>query len=167
MDNFEQSSIVKFLLLLLLLSLRCVDLNGWLIFFCWQLRVVRAFKSTLEDLEEKRSIHSFHSLHSIRSSRSHPGPRPISEEAYHHDHHLRSSPPENIYLNTPEIVSTPISPLDHQPFKAKSQSFENVPLVAKQPSPILAPVNQARKKSPTKTFSQSDIANTNIHETSI
>ncbi|XP_052827689.1 plasma membrane calcium-transporting ATPase 2 isoform X3 [Octopus bimaculoides] len=132
-----------------------------------QLRVVRAFKSTLEDLEEKRSIHSFHSLHSIRSSRSHPGPRPISEEAYHHDHHLRSSPPENLYLNTPEIVSTPITPLDHQPFKTKSQSFENVPLVAKQPSPILAPVNQTRKKSPTKTFSQSDIANTNIHETSI
>ncbi|XP_062712697.1 plasma membrane calcium-transporting ATPase 1 isoform X5 [Aedes albopictus] len=35
-----------------------------------QLRVVRAFRSTLEDLEERRSIHS---LHSLRSSRSHPG----------------------------------------------------------------------------------------------
>uniref|UniRef100_U5EU54 Calcium-transporting ATPase n=1 Tax=Corethrella appendiculata TaxID=1370023 RepID=U5EU54_9DIPT len=34
-----------------------------------QLRVIRAFKSTLEDLEERRSIHS---LHSLRSSRSHP-----------------------------------------------------------------------------------------------
>jgi hypothetical protein len=36
-------------------------------FLYWQLRVVRAFKSTLEDLEEKRSIYSFHSLHSLRS----------------------------------------------------------------------------------------------------
>ncbi|KAK2725056.1 hypothetical protein QYM36_001494 [Artemia franciscana] len=35
-----------------------------------QLRVIRAFKSTLEDLEEKRS------LHSLRSSRSHSGLRP-------------------------------------------------------------------------------------------
>lgn len=33
-----------------------------------QLRVVRAFRSTLEDLEERRSIHS---LHSTRSARSH------------------------------------------------------------------------------------------------
>lgn len=30
--------------------------------FKFQLRVVRAFKSTLEDLEEKLSIHSAHSL---------------------------------------------------------------------------------------------------------
>lgn len=34
-----------------------------------QLRVVRAFKSTLEDLEEKRSTHS---IHCLRTSRSHP-----------------------------------------------------------------------------------------------
>ena len=41
-----------------------------------QLRVIRAFKSTLEDLEEKRSEHS---VHSLRSSRSQPGLRPISD----------------------------------------------------------------------------------------
>ncbi|GAB0092104.1 Calcium-transporting ATPase [Sergentomyia squamirostris] len=35
-----------------------------------QLRVIRAFKSTLEDLEERRSVHS---LHSLRSSRSPTG----------------------------------------------------------------------------------------------
>ncbi|XP_015794522.1 plasma membrane calcium-transporting ATPase 2 isoform X2 [Tetranychus urticae] len=44
-----------------------------------QLRVVRAFKSTLEDMEDKRSIHS---LHSLRTSRSHPGPRPMSDISY-------------------------------------------------------------------------------------
>ena len=49
---------------------------------CLQLRVVRAFKSTLEDLEEKRSIRSFHSVHSLRSSRSHQGHRPLSEELF-------------------------------------------------------------------------------------
>lgn len=47
-----------------------------------QLRVVRAFKSTLEDMEERRSVHSLHSLHSLRSSRSHPGPRPLSDISY-------------------------------------------------------------------------------------
>ncbi|KAF5288510.1 hypothetical protein FQR65_LT12015 [Abscondita terminalis] len=47
-----------------------------------QLRVIRAFKSTLEDLEERRSVHS---LHSLRSSRSHTGswpPRPLSDITY-------------------------------------------------------------------------------------
>lgn len=47
-----------------------------------QLRVIRAFKSTLEDLEERRSVHSLHSLHSMRSSRSHTGPRPLSDFTY-------------------------------------------------------------------------------------
>ncbi|XP_026474489.1 plasma membrane calcium-transporting ATPase 2 isoform X1 [Ctenocephalides felis] len=49
-----------------------------------QLRVVRAFKSTLEDLEERRSVHS---MHSLRSSRSQGGggmwlPRQTADIAY-------------------------------------------------------------------------------------
>lgn len=48
-----------------------------------QLRVVRAFKSILEDLEEKRSTHS---IHCLRTSRSHPvmsqTSRQLSEAAY-------------------------------------------------------------------------------------
>ena len=52
------------------MPLRCVVL---------QLRVIRAFKSTLEDLEEQRSVHS---LHSLRSSRSHSGLRPTSDITY-------------------------------------------------------------------------------------
>ena len=47
--------------------------------FNLQLRVVRAFKSTLEDMEERRSVHS---LHSLRTSRSHPGPRPLSDISF-------------------------------------------------------------------------------------
>lgn len=44
-----------------------------------QLRAVRAFKSTLDEMEERRSIHS---LHSLRTSRSHPGPRPLYDISY-------------------------------------------------------------------------------------
>jgi len=43
-----------------------------------QLRVIRAFKSTLEDMEEKRSCHS---MHSLRSTRSHLA-RPMSDISY-------------------------------------------------------------------------------------
>ncbi|XP_076469656.1 uncharacterized protein LOC143299985 [Babylonia areolata] len=120
-----------------------------------QLRVVRAFKSTLEDLEEKRSVHSFHSFHSLRSSRSHHGPRTITEEAaaapnahHNHDRFLRTTPPR---LTSPSYPTAPS-------FRVKSQSFENVPLVSKQPSPILASTNPAHKASPPKTLSHSDIA---------
>ena len=42
--------------------------------------MVRAFRSTLDELEDKRSVHSFQSLHSLRSSRSHQGHRPLSDE---------------------------------------------------------------------------------------
>ena len=46
-----------------------------------QLRVIRAFKSTLEDMEEKRSCHS---MHSVRSSRSYLS-RPASDISYIED----------------------------------------------------------------------------------
>ena len=44
----------------------------------FQLRVIRAFKSTLEDMEEKRSCHS---MHSVRSTRSYLT-RPTSDISY-------------------------------------------------------------------------------------
>ena len=44
----------------------------------FQLRVIRAFKSTLEDMEEKRSCHSMHSLRSTRSYLT----RPTSDISY-------------------------------------------------------------------------------------
>lgn len=44
-----------------------------------QLRVIRAFKSTLEDMEERRSVHS---IHSYRSTRSYLNSRPMSDISY-------------------------------------------------------------------------------------
>ncbi len=44
----------------------------------FQLRVIRAFRSTLEDMEEKRSVHSIHSLRSTRSMLN----RPMSDISY-------------------------------------------------------------------------------------
>ena len=60
---------------------------------CLQLRVIKAFKSTLEDMEEKRSVHSLHSLHSLRSSRSHPGTRPMSDISYIDEDPLKTPSP--------------------------------------------------------------------------
>lgn len=62
------------------------------VFVCLQLRVIRAFKSTLEDLEERRSIHSFRTTTSSRG-------RPLSDnityiDEEHHNHH-QAAPPTN------------------------------------------------------------------------
>lgn len=128
---------------------------------------MKAFKSTLEDLEEKRSVHSFQSLHSIRSSRSHHGHRPISDEVYN-NHLLRTTsfPIRNQYasfhLHSPDRDST--TPVEH--FKTRSQSCESVPLVIKQPSPLLAAANPALKRSPPKIVTRPEGRNS-VTETSI
>lgn len=78
-----------------------------------QLRVIRAFKSTLEDLEERRSVHSLHSLHSMRSSRSHTGPRPLSDFTY-----IDEDPTNNTAMNAAGKLSNKAGdqtgPMDHQ-----------------------------------------------------
>lgn len=72
-----------------------------------QLRVIRAFKSTLEGLEERRSVHS---LHSMRSSRSHPGTQPLSDITY-----IDEDPVKTPYtLPLPKMVSPAEDP--HRPF---------------------------------------------------
>lgn len=66
-----------------------------------QLRVVKAFKSTLEDMEDQRSIHSLHSLH---SSRSHPGgTRPMSDISFI-DEDAKSPSPQSDQLLPPPAV---------------------------------------------------------------
>ncbi|CAN7988985.1 unnamed protein product, partial [Ixodes hexagonus] len=68
-----------------------------------QLRVVRAFKSTLEDVEDKRSVHSVHSLHSLRSSRSHPGgTRPLSDISFIDEDGKTPSLPSDASPGTPK-----------------------------------------------------------------
>lgn len=69
----------------------------------FQLRVVRAFKSTLEDVEDKRSVHSVHSLHSLRSSRSHPGgTRPLSDISFIDEDGKTPSLPSDASPGTPK-----------------------------------------------------------------
>ncbi|XP_045116619.1 plasma membrane calcium-transporting ATPase 2-like isoform X3 [Portunus trituberculatus] len=60
-----------------------------------QLRVIRAFKSTLEDLEERRSCHSLHSLHNMRNSRSQQGNRPMSDISYIDEDSMKSPSPNS------------------------------------------------------------------------
>ncbi|KAG8199832.1 hypothetical protein JTE90_000919 [Oedothorax gibbosus] len=63
-----------------------------------QLRVVRAFKSTLEDMEERRSCHS---LHSLRSSRSHP--KQLSDISYIDEDVKTPSPNDHPYCNSLDV----------------------------------------------------------------
>jgi P-type Ca2+ transporter type 2B len=71
------------------------------------LRVIRAFKSTLEDLEDRRSIHSLRSLRNM-----HGGPTPgAASLLYGNKSFLRNfnrdqSPPGNI------TITVPTSPLN-------------------------------------------------------
>lgn len=145
-----------------------------------QLRVIRAFRSLLEDLEEKRSVHSYHSFHSLRTSRSHHGARSHTEESNAQQNSesrfLRTiSPPAPLNSfssrsnhrggssrgNSSRFNSTASSTYPN--LQLKSQSYENVPLVAKQRTCIVvdAPVNPVCKVSPpkkSKTLSYSDIS---------
>lgn len=130
---------------------------------------MKAFKSTLEDMEEKRSVHSYQSLHGLRGSRSHHGPRPISDDLYN-NHLLRTTsfPIRNQYasFHTHSPDRDHHNPAEH--FKTRSHSCESVPLVAKQPSPLLAAANPALKRSPPKSISRpEEVPPENMTETSI
>ncbi|XP_034939375.1 plasma membrane calcium-transporting ATPase 2 isoform X2 [Chelonus insularis] len=92
-----------------------------------QLRVIRAFKSTLEDLEERRSVHSLHSLHSMRSSRSHTGPRPLSDFTYIDDD------TSNFFLNTKAKHQQHHNDQDHD----SSTKSSRLPSINSPASPLL------------------------------
>nr|XP_053634797.1 plasma membrane calcium-transporting ATPase 2-like isoform X2 [Cherax quadricarinatus] len=91
-----------------------------------QLRVIRAFKSTLEDLEERRSCHSLHSLHSMRNLRSHQGNRPMSDISYIDEDSTKSPSPNSDKrcgsCNTTVHLVTPIE-------ESSPTTAENAPLV--------------------------------------
>ncbi|GFR32210.1 calcium-transporting ATPase [Trichonephila clavata] len=65
-----------------------------------QLRVVRAFKSTLEDMEERSSVHSLHSL------RSHP--KQLSDISYIDEDVKTPSPPNDKRNHTPDGETAPL-----------------------------------------------------------
>ncbi|XP_042239252.1 plasma membrane calcium-transporting ATPase 2-like isoform X1 [Homarus americanus] len=91
-----------------------------------QLRVIRAFKSTLEDLEERRSCHSLHSLHSMRNLRSHQGNRPMSDISYIDEDSTKSPSPNSDKrcgsCNTAVRLVTPIE-------ESSPTTAETAPLV--------------------------------------
>lgn len=144
-----------------------------------QLRVVRAFKSTLEDIEEKRSIHSFQSIPSIRSSRSHQGHRPLSAELNSpSDYQCRPFAVEQngSYTNMALVMQEKgCEQLNHK-LASKSRSAENIslsrgsPTCAIAPGVIIAPGGATGRKPPQppspRTFSASDIQ-TKLYETCI
>lgn len=68
-------------------------------YLCWlfQLRVIRAFKSTLEDLEERRSLASMHSQRSgtrLGGQTTPAGPRPLLDMTYIDEEGFRRAPHE-------------------------------------------------------------------------
>ncbi|XP_076362615.1 plasma membrane calcium-transporting ATPase 2-like isoform X3 [Tachypleus tridentatus] len=82
-----------------------------------QLQVVRAFKSTLEDMEEKRSAFSFHML---SSSGNHPGLRPVSDISYIDEEMNTSSPNEYSYEQSGSKKK-----LNTNPMKNKKEAQHN------------------------------------------
>lgn len=99
-----------------------------------QLRVIRAFKSTLEDLEERRSVHSLHSLHSMRSSRSHTGPRPLSDFTY-----IDEDPTNPMMYARSTKASNAVAP-DHSQDSEASSRGSRLQSVNSPASPLLLSV---------------------------
>lgn len=74
-----------------------------------QLRVVRAFKSTLEDLEDRRSIHSLRSLRNMQ-----PAQTPVASLLYTHRPFFKNinrdtSPPGDITIQVPTAHHEPLN----------------------------------------------------------
>ncbi|EFN65038.1 hypothetical protein EAG_07655 [Camponotus floridanus] len=113
------------------------------------LRVIRAFKSTLEDLEERRSVHSLHSLHSMRSSRSHTGPRPLSDFTY-----IDEDPTTNTAYKSSNRSAEPMMSQDYETNyrgSSRTQQFLNSPA-----SPLLLSVT-----GPANAYNHHYTTNTN------
>lgn len=126
-------------------------------FLFGQLRVVRAFRSTVDDTEEKRSIHSVHSLHSLRSSRSHQGPRPLSDEL------LQSGIPGAGYNNRA---------MTHHngQLTTKSRSAENIAMLASTDTTPAVFVEGPSNCPTPRTLSSSELdthGSVTTHETTI
>lgn len=107
-----------------------------------QLRVIRAFKSTLEDLEERRSCHSLHSLHNMRNSRSQQGNRPMSDISYIDEDSTKSPSPNSDkrcgLCNTAVRLVTPIE--ESSPTTAETAPL--VPPLSPQGGPAAAASQQ-------------------------
>ncbi|XP_053203024.1 plasma membrane calcium-transporting ATPase 2-like isoform X4 [Panonychus citri] len=128
-----------------------------------QLRVVRAFKSTLEDMEDKRSIHS---LHSLRSSRSHPGPRPMSDISYIDEDDKTPSPYDYPYDLSINSSSSSKAPSLHQQQQQSNQQqqqqqYQNQHLNNQQHQPSNQQQSYFQHSSRDNSSSSSMISNNN------
>ena len=140
-------------------------------FLSTQLRVVRAFKSTLEDLEEKHSIHSFHSLHSIRSSRSHQGhPRlcdELSQPIMDAAGPKAPSPEQNGSYTNMALTIRENTVHEYRKMSTKSRSAENVSLVERQHSPPSVVIQAATPNASPRSYSSANSLQLRMHETTI
>ncbi|KRG07253.1 plasma membrane calcium-transporting ATPase 2 isoform X2 [Drosophila mojavensis] len=111
-----------------------------------QLRVIRAFRSTLEDLNERRSMHSLHSLRSPRTgiptgSGVHPlynlnllspnysSKQPQQQQQHHHHHHhnlhhhqQQQQPQQHV---TNASLPSDISYIDEDPQQQQQRTLQN------------------------------------------
>lgn len=97
----------------------------------FQLRVIRAFRSTLEDLNERRSMHSLHSLRSPRSGGI-PG-HPL----YNFNHLL--SPTYNKQQS--QQPKSPLHPPQLQPLPSDISYIDEDPQQQQRTSPQLPSIN--------------------------
>lgn len=115
---------------------------------CLQLRVIRAFKSTLEDLEERRSVHSLHSLHSLRSSRSHTGPwppRPLSDITYiDEDPNATKLSPQPLKTERDDHTGAAIRLLSPHTLRIPSHNPQYTPSAPANNSGLPKPVHETR-----------------------
>ena len=145
--------------------------------------MVRAFRSTLDELEDKRSVHSFQSLHSLRSSRSHQGHRPLSDELINPTDISAKTPSPGAEAANGSYQYTNMGLVIHEyrmlgeggsrrtsreggsrRTSAKSRSAENVALLDSAGAPTV--VVHGANSSSSRTLSSNDL-NLQCNETSI
>ena len=137
--------------------------------------MVRAFRSTLDELEDKRSVHSFQSLHSLRSSRSHQGHRPLSDELINPTDISAKTPSPGAEAANGSYQYTNMGLVIHEyrmlgeagsrrtsreggsrRASAKSRSAENVALLDSAGAPTVV-VHGANSSSSSRTLSSNDL----------
>lgn len=89
-----------------------------------QLRVVRAFKSTIEDIEDRRSIHSMRSLRNMQN----PAGQSV-QGLYIYQKHLKSAnQPHGQSSNCDNFsINVPKTPLNLNDFNARYMDDDNQP----------------------------------------
>lgn len=143
----------------------------------WQLRVIRAFRSVLEDLGERRSMNSYHSFHSLRGSRCLNVPQTSGEDLSidEKSQFLQTTSPSDQFLSlklghhgtAPRSYSARYhsgsSSYAYSGLPLRSRSYENVLQISKHHVSLDASLNSVSKVSThmqPKIINQSETQNT-------